>query len=1009
LHEFGRPKKEIEMTQEDTLLLNCLPEKVKQFKDSIYVGRPYVWELRLSLEDFYALESAISNSISSHSGEYRHLLHEEFAVIVVMYLAEWFKRFYKGADTMDENKVLALNTDELKTLYKLAGIDTQVFVYNGSKNPDKTSYRWLESLQVLGGLAVQAELKRDQNDALLPQLCKIFHGEELDLDNLNDRNRAVAFHESIVRQHSLYEYLDCILNPDKEMPFAKSDMSNSDTLIPELIQRIKSADELAKKDKFDFEWIIAYNGAHNRMVRHLRIRLKPEVIGGGKKQYIGYDRLRSREWGIEHPEDIGRIRLYLRFKNGGYTVKKEDANEEPIFKYDNTGSAITGFLSVNKMDENTYTDIPVSRFDKVEMVMKYDVPDKQGAMHTECHIVQRVEVKEYLQVYAMPRTSNKFSSRRNSQAATAVIFSSSYHLTDPYKELPVVYAHFRNGEACSEDYCWCPINDMVVIANSDGKEVQPPFFNRNGLYQVVTKKYLKTIKYKDNLFVLYRYTDADYDEQEMQEDNLPVLFGRSGLEVRHYPNGQAKEGNLISDYDLEWLKNGRYVDWKAEEPQQGELRLRVTVKGLVFKPRVYYVPFEPTAEDNAPIWRDFEHKKICTALNGVADIQDVFNPELFPNEPITKQLEIGSTDAKILVDVYRPLILRELTQITPSEKRNRVEYYSKDDTVKIPLINCQQFSIRDFSEEGVQDYQLKSCNNAYYSFPTFDQLGFDTKRTYTLEESAVELLPNVPLEYLKIYITKLSDTASNLYKWDYRNEPQQVASAKELTEAGIVFQSLKDDEYPRDYVCPTIKTNDSDDWDDDDDWGDESDDESTEEINVFKCFEVAAEHKTYFFLFEPLVKCISTRSQIKEIVLPLIKARKYKLTDVDRTNLYTFALHFHFDWMLLPREQWIAEIDAAANDESEKEKLTDAVIDLFSKTPKCTDEREHNNLKKFIKKYWTFNAYPKIDEVGEVALRLILNEPDALGKFNDLKDYLKVYDDCRYKFIEMDKAIINEN
>jgi hypothetical protein len=66
-------------------------------------------------------------------------------------------------------------------------------------------------------------------------------------------------------------------------------------------------------------------------------------------------------------------------------------------------------------------------------------------------------------------------------------------------------------------------------------------------------------------------------------------------------------------------------------------------------------------------------------------------------------------------------------------------------------------------------------------------------------------------------------------------------------------------------------------------------------------------------------------------------------------------------------------------------------------------------LKKFIKKYWTFNAYPKIDEVGEVALRLILNEPDALGKFNDLKDYLKVYDDCRYKFIEMDKAIINEN
>lgn len=48
----------------------------------------------------------------------------------------------------------------------------------------------------------------------------------------------------------------------------------------------------------------------------------------------------------------------------------------------------------------------------------------------------------------------------------------------------------------------------------------PPFFNRNGLYQVVTKKYLKTIKYKDNVFVLYKYIDTDYDDEEMQEDNL---------------------------------------------------------------------------------------------------------------------------------------------------------------------------------------------------------------------------------------------------------------------------------------------------------------------------------------------------------------------------------------------------------------------------------------------------------------------------------------------------------
>lgn len=154
------------MTNEDTSLLKCLPDKQEKLRQLIDVGKPYVWELRLSLEEFYKLETAIGNSISSHTGDYHHLLCEDFAVIIVMYFAEWYKRFYKGVDTIDENKVLSLATEELKKVYQMAKIDHKVFVYNASKNPDKTSFRWLESLQVLGGLAVQADLKRAYNPQL---------------------------------------------------------------------------------------------------------------------------------------------------------------------------------------------------------------------------------------------------------------------------------------------------------------------------------------------------------------------------------------------------------------------------------------------------------------------------------------------------------------------------------------------------------------------------------------------------------------------------------------------------------------------------------------------------------------------------------------------------------------------------------------------------------------------------------------------------------------------------
>lgn len=965
-------------TEQDKQLLNCLCDSQEKLRHNIDVGRPYVWELRLSQKQFDEIETSIANSISSHNNDYHHLLCEEFAIIVLIYLAEWYKRYYKGADTVDQSKALSLSTDELKKLYALAKIDSNTFVYNASKNPDKTSYRWLESLQMLGGLAVQAELKRNDNDTLLSQLCKIFHGEDIELDNLKDRNRAVAFQESIARQHSLYHYLDCILDKEKEMPFAKSDMDDETTMIPLLIERIKNADHEAKKDKFDFEWIITYTASRNQMVRSLKVKLRPEVIGGGRKQYIGYDRLTSTEWGVEHPENVGRLEFFIRFKNGKHII---DKSSEALFKYHNTGSESTGFLSVGKIDETIYNNVPVARFDRIEIILQYNEIVK---------VVQTLMVEDYMQIYALKGTSNKFSNRKNSQAATAIVFSSAYRLAEAYRELPVVYAHYRNKEKESEDYCWCPINDKVVLVGPDGKEIMPPFFNRNGLYQVVTKKYLRTIKYKENTFVLYRYIDTDYDEEEMQEDHLPVLFGRQGLDVRHFATLQSKEAQPVTDYDLEWLKNGRYIDWNKEEPQQGAIRLRVTVKGIVFKPQVYYVPFEPSETAQEPIWRDYENQKICTAIKGVEDIEDNFKFLVDNREPETKQLEIGTDDAKILVDVYRPIILRELSQ-----NGHIVNYYSKDEEVEIPLLNCNQFSIRDFSESGVKEYFFNTSDTAYYGFTTFDDPKMAVTN-YNVEQVASRIMPDVPLDYLKIYITKPLDNASDLWAWNYKDEPQKVEKGNELKGEGIVFQSLMENQTPRHYAMPTIKKS---------GWGGIK---KQLDADVFNCFITACKHNTYFFLFNPLIKCVHERNMIRDILLPIISNETFSFDDKIISHLYRFAVQFHFDWMLLPREQWENEINIVAKDDKEKELIKDRLIKFFKVTNKATDEREKYCLADFLDKYWVFKDWPTVDGIANTALHLILDEPDALNKFDSMKDFLKIYDECRFKFSEMSKVVFVE-
>lgn len=984
----------MQQTESDKRLLHTLPQKVEEMKQSILCGKPYVWKLRLSLAEFYDLESATGDSISSHAGHHEHLLTEDFAVVVVIYLAEWYKRFYCGADTMDENKVLSLNTEELKRLYELAGIDAKTFVYNASKNPDKTSYRWQESLQVLGGLAVQVELKRDKHDNLLPKLCKLFHGEDIDLDDLRDRNRAVAFQESIARQHSLYEYLKCILEKDehgrRDLPFAPSDLKDESTRIPELVSKIEQADVLAKKHKFDFEWIIQYAASTHSMVRQLKVKLKPEVIGGGKKQYIGYDRLRSEEWGMEHPENVGRIRMYLRFKNGGQYVQKEEKGEEPLFKYDNTGQEATGFLSVNKEDEAIYLRVPTTRFDKVEIVMHYD---------QTAHVVQQMEVADYMQVYEVSKSGGRrFTSRRNAQAPTVLIFSTAHRLTEEFQDIPLSYAHFRQGETFGEDYCWCPIMDKVILRLNTGELL--PFFNRNGLYQVVTKKYLKTIKYMDNVFVLYKYIDTDEDDDVMQEDRLTVLFGRQALSVLHFPSGMAKDGVPAGDYTTEWYntKERRYVNWDEDhEPKQGKLRLRVTVKGLVFTPKVYYVPFFPTDPEQQPIWRDFETMRICTALEGVEDIQDDFSKDIGYDMPDTRQLEIGTASEKILVDVYRPILIRELSQKKSCDVESKViSYHDVNEDIEIPLINCQQFSVRDFSANGVKEYQVTQKGTVYYNFPTFNHPGIDGT-SFLLEEKASALTPELPLDYLKIYTTKALDHAEELYAWNYKSEPVRVDSSFQIKEEGIVFQSLKDNDSPRHYAMPRANKGKG-------GWGGKK---NVLVVDALYCFEKVAEHKAYFFLFNPLIKVIAARTQIKDIWLPLLKKRDYNLTQADIGHLYLFALQFHFDWMLLPRDLWQAQIEEAAESEDEKEKIIQALADFFCQTPKATDERERVSLRDFVKRYWTFDGYPKVDAVAETALKLILDKPDALMKMGDLKEFLKIYDECRFKYIEMSKAIVS--
>lgn len=975
----------MQSTKEDIALRECLADKVATLHQLIAQGQPYVWLLRISHTEFEALEEALAASIASHQGGYSHLLTTEFALHLIIYTAEWYKRNYQGTET-EATSLVRLTSADRERLWDLSGIDSNIYVYNASENPDKPSHRWHESMQLLGGLAVRNELRRDEDNVFLTRLCRIYHGEEIDLQELGDRGRAVAFQQSIACKHSLYEYVKTIL--DGNCPFAEEDMQIVHSPYAQLISRIKSADREARRDKFEMEWLVSYAAFYQQMVRQLHIRLKPEAVGGRYRQYIGYDRLRDF-WNIENPEAVGRLLFDLRFRYGKKVVR-EATFKSPVLVFSNTGNEQTGFVCADNVDEITYNHVPTEPFTSVEMVMLVGSHKQVVGFPLDCSC-------GYMQVYKVAKTATLWSSIRRPQAPTALIFDSRYKVKSNSTEIgttPLVSVPFRDGNKQSETMSWCPIYDTITICDEHNKDIC--FFNRSGVYEIAIKRYDDAIQYADKLYVCYRYADADndedIDEDDYMEEELPLLFGRDGLEVRHYKKRSDEQWQPYTDYMLEYANGRGYTAWDDKAPQQGKLRLRITLaNGQVLTTKVYYVPFSPTDKTAQPVWRDFNKQSIRFGIEKQSDIADNMPQSLY-REPECRQVAIGTKAAQALINVYRPWLVTEVYI-----QGQLVERHANGETITFPLISAPQFSLRMFTAQGFAEQNLCEDASLHYAFSNISIVNA-SKRLFLQEIKVADFCKDFPFPAVRLYLTRNGVSQDNLYEWDYKAAPKPLERSESPTiTSGIVFQSLQDNASPRHYeMAKEIE-------DDDDGWEFGNDDEE-DKISDLGCFKEISKHGAYYFLFKPMREVAAERRMVADILLPLLQERKGALTGKDKADLYRFAYEFHFDWMLLGRTSYIMAIDDAASNDEEKQQLRRWTEAFFLSTPKCYGERELDSLKEFLQEYWTFNKFSTQEPLAIKALSYILGDVDkVLGRNETWEDFLREYDACRYKFAEMSR------
>ena len=967
------------MTDADKKLLNWCPSKQNQFNDFAAEGKPYVWRLRLTEQQFLSLEELIEGSVNSHKGDISHLLDKPFARLTIIYLAEWFKRRYTRTTTLTPN--LSISSEDRKRLWSNAEIGGQALVYKS-----EATTRWQDSINVLGGLAIKDILRKEltDDDPFLTMLCKIYNGEDVNLDAIEDLDMAVAAKQSIELQHSLYDYLVAIFDKGKQPPFAQEELEDEESGASRLIRLIQKYDRLFHKDKFDLEWRLSYQaGEDEQIVRTLTLRPRSQNIGGIQRNFISYDLLKA--WDIENPESRLQIMVDLRFKSEGKTIKEAAFDNGALIFQNQT----TGFVAIGN-DMGITLDVPVDDFDTIDVRVRVD--DERSKT------VQTLRYPGYLQLYKM--SGSLWSSKSRGQAPTALIFDDRYRIKDSYDNEGSVHVPFRNRDKVSRPIQWYPINDNVTLVDNEGHEL-PPFFNRSGAYQIVIRQYTDTIKYEDNLYATYKWVSLDegtfdeVDPEDIDATNLELLFGRDGIQIRHFAKPSSSDWQPVESYKLEYNDGrGRFIDWNSKEPAQGRIQIRITVKGHVYKRWVYYVPFVETEGAVQPIWRDFDNSTICFAIDGKAPVKDEF-PKDFSNQPSTKEVTLGNDRAKVELEVYRAVLLKELYQ-------NGVvkSYHTPNQRIRIPLLICDQFAIRDFNREGVEEYNCSDFKDKYEVFDSFQRVA-PAPENFLQEKSASDIIPGYPLTDLKIYLTTYGNKEPDKYEWDYKSEPKKIIDGEVTISQGIVFQSLLDSPSPRNYEeIRDIES--SDDWGDepdDDDWGDDDDKTSMSDVDIFK---TVVRHGAYFFLFKPLRKVICDNRMIESIFIPLFKECDGKLDDVMTAQLYLFARQFHFDWMLLQRSKWLKALDKAAGYNDERlEEYKQLLIKFFKRTPKCQSESEAIELGNMLKQYWTFETVSTNNKIAQTALSLIQNGEANFGHNENMDSFLKKYDECLNKFSEM--------
>lgn len=533
-------------------------------------------------------------------------------------------------------------------------------------------------------------------------------------------------------------------------------------------------------------------------------------------------------------------------------------------------------------------NIPTSRFDKIEIVVKDDDGNE--------YLAQTQNTTEYIQLWRQGDYGEAWSSTQNTQKETAVLFSNRCNLKDETFSEEVYRKRFRDQKFGTTDtWNWIYIYDCVSFLDEQGKEIN--LYNRIGYDQVTTRLYTDTIRYVGGGKVKHYYIDDPDISDEYEVDELPLIFGWEDVIVRHFAtkddilHAQPEEETEAEMIEFK-QENGRYAEWtKMDEPPYGEVTLRVTIKG---KPLLFTVVYLPRMDKASPIKRDFESTLIrYKNVDGTeAELQDEIPMDGNPLSP-TLPVRYGEDESYYEVDVYRPTLLKEVML-----DGKIIEYLNDEEKLNLPYIFKDRVQLNDFSEKGYQAYECRNLSSIYsqdfINISGNPSVGEAALNAWRNDNHYVgKLLDAMTPESLVVCFgndqehSSWKDEQALYWNYDEKTEPEPINPDEDADSksTGVIFQDISTTENLQCNLGTDI---------DNDPWAWEDIDESVTE-SLLKCFEVANHYGTYFFLMKPL-RNMERDKVVSEIYEPLLEKRNGTLTPEDKQGLLRFSEESGFDW-----------------------------------------------------------------------------------------------------------------